>query len=115
MGMSKFVCNVRVLFLARFAAMALGMVTAAALGTAAMAQPSESVAPANPPAVSQPAAPVPAAGTPAAPLSEVAPVLEASGASVIARAVLPRDLSPWGMFLNADIVVKVVMVGLVFA
>ena len=28
---------------------------------------------------------------------------------------LPRDLSPWGMFLNADIVVKVVMVGLVFA
>jgi biopolymer transport protein ExbB len=30
-------------------------------------------------------------------------------------AALPRDLSPWGMFLNADIVVKVVMVGLVFA
>jgi len=28
---------------------------------------------------------------------------------------LPRDLSPWGMFLHADIVVKVVMVGLVFA
>jgi biopolymer transport protein ExbB len=34
---------------------------------------------------------------------------------VIASAALPRDLSPWGMFLNADIVVKVVMVGLVFA
>ena len=30
-------------------------------------------------------------------------------------ALLPRDLSPWGMFLNADIVVKVVMIGLVFA
>jgi biopolymer transport protein ExbB len=29
--------------------------------------------------------------------------------------LLPRDLSPWGMFLNADIVVKVVMIGLVFA
>ena len=28
---------------------------------------------------------------------------------------LPRDLSPWGMFLAADIVVKAVMVGLVFA
>jgi biopolymer transport protein ExbB len=28
---------------------------------------------------------------------------------------LPRDLSPWGMFLNADIIVKVVMVGLLFA
>ena len=32
-----------------------------------------------------------------------------------ASGILPRDLSPWGMFLNADIVVKVVMVGLVFA
>ena len=28
---------------------------------------------------------------------------------------LPRDLSPWGMFLSADIVVKAVIVGLVFA
>ena len=29
--------------------------------------------------------------------------------------VLPRDLSPWGMFMNADVVVKAVMIGLVFA
>jgi biopolymer transport protein ExbB len=29
--------------------------------------------------------------------------------------LLPRNLSPWGMFLNADIVVKAVMVGLAFA
>jgi biopolymer transport protein ExbB len=28
---------------------------------------------------------------------------------------LPRDLSPWGMYLNADPVVKAVMIGLVFA
>src|SRR5471030_2533011 len=28
---------------------------------------------------------------------------------------LPRDLSPWGMFLAADIVVKAVMLGLIFA
>jgi len=28
---------------------------------------------------------------------------------------LPRDLSPWGMFLSADIVVKAVLIGLVFA
>src|SRR5476651_1646944 len=44
---------------------------------------------------------------------------EASASPSIATAVasgfLPRDLSPWGMFLNADIVVKAVMVGLVFA
>jgi biopolymer transport protein ExbB len=30
-------------------------------------------------------------------------------------ALLPKDLSPWGMFLSADTVVKAVMVGLVFA
>src|SRR5215475_5467045 len=29
--------------------------------------------------------------------------------------LLPRNLSPWGMFLNADIIVKAVMVGLAFA
>jgi biopolymer transport protein ExbB len=29
--------------------------------------------------------------------------------------LLPHNLSPWGMFLNADIVVKAVMVGLTFA
>jgi len=29
--------------------------------------------------------------------------------------LLPRDLSPWGMFLNADIIVKAVMVGLALA
>ena len=28
---------------------------------------------------------------------------------------LPHDLSPWGMFMNADIVVKAVMIGLAFA
>ncbi|HVZ50682.1 MAG TPA: tonB-system energizer ExbB [Pseudolabrys sp.] len=35
--------------------------------------------------------------------------------SVDGIAALPRDLSPWGMFMHADIVVKVVMVGLIFA
>jgi biopolymer transport protein ExbB len=33
----------------------------------------------------------------------------------LGSAVLPQDLSPWGMFLSADIVVKAVMVGLAFA
>jgi biopolymer transport protein ExbB len=39
-------------------------------------------------------------------------------ASAFAQGVnplLPRNLSPWGMFLNADILVKAVMVGLAFA
>ena len=35
--------------------------------------------------------------------------------SIQGTAVLPRDLSPWGMFMSADVVVKVVMVGLVGA
>src|ERR1700760_980634 len=30
-------------------------------------------------------------------------------------ALLPRNLSPWGMFLSADIVVKAVMIGLALA
>ena len=107
--MPKFVSSIIVLFVPRLAAIALGMVTAAAIGTAALAQPSASGAPASPPVVSQPATATPAVETPAAPVSE------AAGASVIANAALPRDLSPWGMFLNADIVVKIVMVGLVFA
>lgn len=29
--------------------------------------------------------------------------------------LLPHNLSPWGMFMNADVVVKVVMIGLAFA
>ncbi|MBN9080482.1 MAG: tonB-system energizer ExbB [Rhizobiales bacterium] len=29
--------------------------------------------------------------------------------------LLPKDLSPWGMFMSADIVVKAVMIGLAFA
>jgi biopolymer transport protein ExbB len=33
----------------------------------------------------------------------------------VGTATLPRDLSPWGMFVNADIVVQTVMVGLVIA
>lgn len=36
-------------------------------------------------------------------------------AGVVGAAQLPRDLSPWGMFVSADIVVKLVMIGLAFA
>ena len=40
---------------------------------------------------------------------------EPTSPPAVGLAVLPRDLSPWGMFMNADVVVKAVMVGLVFA
>jgi len=48
-------------------------------------------------------------------------VLGAAGAGaqdempVVAIGTLPRDLSPWGMYLNADPVVKAVLIGLVIA
>ncbi len=35
--------------------------------------------------------------------------------NVVGTATLPRDLSPWGMFLSADPVVKAVMIGLAVA
>src|SRR4051812_7366037 len=35
--------------------------------------------------------------------------------NVLATVTLPRDLSPWGMFINADVVVKAVLIGLAFA
>ncbi len=71
------------------------------------------------PAVNQPAAP--AAQAPAA---QTAPVAQAPAADAAdagkpaAKPVslqVPRELSPWSMFLSADIVVKVVMIGLAFA
>ena len=83
---------------------------AAAVGVTAFAQ---APAPANAPVASQPAAsPVPPAEPVQTPATQPG---DAPAAPVIASAALPRDLSPWGMFLNADIVVKIVMVGLVFA
>ena len=39
---------------------------------------------------------------------------EAPAADVV-PGLLPRDLTPWGMFMAADIVVKAVMLGLLFA
>jgi len=45
-------------------------------------------------------------------------LLAATGEPALAQVpnpLLPQNLSPWGMFLNADIVVKAVMIGLAFA
>ncbi|MGY3038164.1 biopolymer transport protein ExbB [Bradyrhizobium sp. USDA 4354] len=40
---------------------------------------------------------------------------QGSETAAVAAATLPRDLSPWGMFMQADVIVKAVMVGLAFA
>lgn len=55
---------------------------------------------------------------PLAPLAGCALFVSAGGAWAQdgeALAVLPQDLTPWGMFLSADIVVKAVIVGLAVA
>src|SRR5436190_1442830 len=44
-----------------------------------------------------------------------AAALPATSFAATDTALLPRDLSPWGMFANADIVVKAVMIGLALA
>jgi biopolymer transport protein ExbB len=78
----------------------------------------------EPPAPPAAAAPEPAAPPAAAPVTPAAALQAPAQAepapvppplSQIASAELPRDLTPLGMFMSADIVVKVVMLGLVFA
>jgi biopolymer transport protein ExbB len=48
-------------------------------------------------------------------VSSAVPAAARSAAPSVGHAALPRDLSPWGMFINADIVVKAIMIGLLFA
>ncbi len=67
----------------------------------------EDVAPATAAAPAETEATEPASdGSASAPLDENGNTLSA---------LLPRDLSPWGMFMGADIVVKAVLLGLAFA
>ena len=47
--------------------------------------------------------------------SALAALLPAAAFAAADNAQLPRNLSPWGMFMGADIVVKAVIVGLAFA
>ena len=100
-------------------ALGAGLLCCALIGGAVHAQaPQEGTAavPAAPPTSAPPAAPggaapAPAAGGVAQPQGEpaVPPAMD------VAPGQLPRDLTPWGMFMSADIVVKAVMIGLVFA
>jgi len=70
------------------------------------------------PVVSQPSASsAPAASSPAATISAEAPanVAENPARALNSTAAAIRELSPWSMFLSADILVKAVMIGLAFA
>ncbi|UYO55968.1 tonB-system energizer ExbB [Rhodopseudomonas palustris] len=55
------------------------------------------------------------AGAAIAALAVIAAALPGDAWAAADLATLPRDLSPWGMFLGADAVVKTVMVGLALA
>jgi biopolymer transport protein ExbB len=85
-----------------------------ALTLAALSLPAVAQAPASTetPSAAPPAAVAPSVpATPSAAPAAAAPLPEPPSIAV----TLPRDLSPWGMFVAADIVVKAVMVGLAFA
>src|SRR5580700_1168958 len=91
-----------------------------ALATLPMAQPSfaqEKMVPAAPQAAaSSPSQAVPAQAV-APPAAAVQPDAAAEGVSrsLKSTTVALRELSPWSMFLSADILVKAVMIGLAFA
>ncbi|MER8695048.1 tonB-system energizer ExbB [Mesorhizobium opportunistum] len=82
-------------------------------GTAPDAAPAVA-APVAPAAPASPAAAAPATMAPAQQQPAGAPNATA-GSSAAMELTLPHDLSPWGMFMAADIIVKGVMIGLAFA
>ncbi|MGD9538641.1 MAG: tonB-system energizer ExbB [Alphaproteobacteria bacterium] len=75
--------------------------------------PAEALQPADTPPPSD-ALPLSDDALPADGLAPADALLEA-GETGEAESLLPQDLSPWGMFMGADIVVKAVMIGLAFA
>jgi biopolymer transport protein ExbB len=94
-----------------------------ALAMLSLVQPSfaqQNAAPIPPqaPASSQPSAvPAPAAAVQPAPAvaTDAAATPADAARSLKSTAAVPRELSPWSMFLSADVVVKAVMIGLAFA
>jgi biopolymer transport protein ExbB len=85
----------------------------AAFATAAVAQ-QQTVAPTQPPAMlAQPAAP---SSQPPASLPQASPAPPTESLTPLKPAAATlRELSPWSMFMSADILVKGVMIGLAFA
>ena len=98
------------------AILALTMLSPAFAQQKAAPQPAPAVqpVPVQAPAAAAPtqAAPAPAAAAPVAPSAAAAP---AESASPKSTSIVMRELSPWSMFMSADIIVKAVMIGLAFA
>ncbi|MDA9477133.1 ABC transporter ATPase [Bradyrhizobium sp. CCBAU 65884] len=89
----------------------------------APAQSTAQPAPAGPapaaPAATTPAVPAPSASTatPVAPTASPAATVSTTAKSDAAAGIAPamKELSPWVMFMSADVIVKAVMIGLAFA
>jgi biopolymer transport protein ExbB len=112
--MSRMPCNLTGFWKGRGAVAALIVVLCLTAAGPAAAQSAGPAAPPSEPAST--AVQTPAETSPAAlPNAPQVAAPDAAAPRPIANAALPRDLSPWGMFLNADIVVKVIMVGLLIA
>src|SRR5260221_7589263 len=71
--------------------------------------PAQAIAPAQPVQ-----APAPSVAVPATPEAAAAPA-DGESKPLKSTTVALRELSPWSMFMSADIIVKAVMVGLAFA
>jgi biopolymer transport protein ExbB len=111
----------------------LAALTVVASASAAIAQKGAvAPGPQTPAPVAQPAAQAPAIPAQAAPAAQVpappaavpsatapaasnAPASSSESRSLKSTAVELRELSPWSMFLSADVLVKAVMIGLAFA
>lgn len=94
--------------------------TAPARPVAAPARVAAQPAPAAPAVATQPgaiAAPAPSTMAPPAASTPSAPATEAAVAAAPKAGIAPamKELSPWVMFMSADIIVKAVMIGLAFA
>ena len=83
----------------------------------AQAQPAASSQPTAPTNALPPALPQLGINPPSAAHPPLTPIISPAApvAAPVVTAALPHDLSPWGMFMAADIVVKGVMLGLAFA
>ncbi len=99
--------------LAALAAAVFLIAQASSIAQVSAQTPATTTPPVAPSAAQPPASSTPAVAAPAP--EAAAPAGVQATTSPAKNPALPHNLSPWGMFMGADIVVKIVMIGLAFA